>query len=96
MTYQAKVTVAASEAGKKLAPEIRAAAKEAMRKLCANPYVGKELREELRGFWTYRFNRYRIIYMIDVEKKWIIVQAIGHRRDIYERFNELLLGGTAS
>ncbi|HBT96444.1 MAG TPA: cytotoxin [Desulfobulbaceae bacterium] len=91
MRYQAKVTATANEAGKQLAPEIRAAAKEALRRLCDNPFLGKRLREELQGFWTYRFNRYRIIYTIDVEKKWLIIQSIGHRRDIYERFNQLLL-----
>ena len=86
MPFQVKVTSHANEAGKKLNPEIRKAAKAAL--LALNPYLGKELQAELSGFWSLRFLRYRIIYRVDVQQKIIVVWAIGHRRDIYEAFNE--------
>jgi mRNA interferase RelE/StbE len=88
MPFQVKVTSHANEAGKKLNPEIRKAAKVALKELALNPYLGKELQVELSGFWSLRFLRYRIIYRVDVPQKIIIVWAIGHRRDIYEAFNE--------
>ncbi|MFH0782585.1 MAG: type II toxin-antitoxin system RelE/ParE family toxin [Pseudomonadota bacterium] len=88
MPFRVKVTSHANEAGKKLSPEIRKAAKAALKELALNPYLGKELQAELSGFWSLRFLRYRIIYSVDVPQKIIVVWAIGHRRDIYEAFNE--------
>ncbi len=90
MPFQVKVTSHANEAGKKLNPEIRKAAKAALKELTLNPYLGKELQAELSGFWLLRFLRYRIIYRVDVPQKIIVVWAIGHRRDIYEAFNEYM------
>jgi mRNA interferase RelE/StbE len=88
MTYQVKITVFANNAAKRLNPEIKKAAKVALKELAENPYLGKELQTELSGFWSYRFLRYRIVYKADTQKKIIIVWAIGHRRDIYETISE--------
>ena len=88
MPFQVKVTSHANEAGKKLSPETRKAAKAALQELALNPYLGKELQADLSGFWSLRFLRYRIIYGTDVLQKIIVVWAIGQRRDIYEAFNE--------
>lgn len=83
MPFQVKVTSNANEAGKKLDPDIRKAAKAALKELALNPYLGKELQAELSGFWSMRFLRYRINYRIDVSQKIIVVWAVGHRRDIW-------------
>ncbi len=91
MTYQVKITAFANDAAKKLSPEIRKAAKEALKELAENPYLGKELHGELSGFCSYRFLRYRIVFKADTQKKIIIVWAIGHRRDIYETMSEHVL-----
>jgi len=88
MPFQVKVTSFASQSGKKLGPEVRKAAKSALKELALNPYRGKELQTELSGFWSLRFLRYRIIYKIDLQQKIIVVWAIGHRRDIYQAFSE--------
>lgn len=93
MSFQVKVTAYASEAGKKLPPETRKAAKSALQILAANPYIGKQLQADLNGFWTFRFQRYRIVYRIDMRIKIIVVWAIGHRRDIYETFSEFAKNG---
>jgi mRNA interferase RelE/StbE len=61
------------------------------KELAQNPYLGKELQAELSGFWSYRFQRYRIVFKADTQKKIIIVWAIGHRRDIYETMSEHVL-----
>jgi mRNA-degrading endonuclease RelE of RelBE toxin-antitoxin system len=91
MPFQVKITVSASNAGKKLPPEIRKAAKSALGILAADPYIGKQLQADLSGFWTFRFQRYRIVYQIDAQMKMLVVWAIGHRRDIYEIFSEYLM-----
>ena len=90
MTYQVKITAFANNAAKQLNPEIKKAAKAALKELAENPSLGKELQTELSGFWFYRFLRYRIVYKADTQKKIIIVWAIGHRRDIYETMSEHL------
>lgn len=93
MSFQVKVTSYASEAGKKLPPETRKAAKSALKMVAANPYIGKQLQADLNGFWTFRFQRYRIVYRIDMQTKIIVVWAIGHRRDIYETLSEFAKNG---
>lgn len=92
MTYQVKLTIHASEVAKRLPPDLKKAAKEALRQLEANPDLGKELQVELAGFRSYRFMRYRIFYKVVPEKKLVVVWAVGHRRDIYENFSDQILG----
>ncbi|MCP3931819.1 MAG: type II toxin-antitoxin system RelE/ParE family toxin [Bacteroidetes bacterium] len=91
MLYQIKITSSVNEIGQKFSPIIKKAAKAALKELAENPNLGKELQEELSGFRSYRFMRYRIIYKVDALEKIIIIWAIGHRRDIYENFSDLLL-----
>lgn len=91
MLFQIKVTAFANERGKQLSPEIKKAAKAALKELAQNPDLGKELQAELSGFKSYRFMRYRIVYKIDTENKHVVVWAIGHRRDIYENLGDTLL-----
>ena len=91
MTYQVKITFFANNVAKKLNSITKKAAKAALKELAQNPYPGKELQAELSGFWSYRFQRYRIVFKVDTEKKIIIVWAIGHRRDIYETMSEHVL-----
>ena len=91
MLYQVKLTIYASEIAKKLPPEIKIAAKEAIKQIAENPALGKELQAELSGFRSYRFMRYRIVYRVTPEKKIIVVWAVGHRRDIYENFSEQII-----
>ena len=91
MTYQVKITPFAISAAKKISPELRKAAKAAMKELAQNPYLGKEFQAELSGFWSYKFLRYRIVFKIDATEKNVFVWAISHRRDIYETFGDHLL-----
>lgn len=69
-------------------------ARGALKELSGNPYPGKELQEELSGFWTYRVLRYRIVFKTDTLKKIIVVWGIGHRRDVYETLSEHLWSTT--
>lgn len=91
MGYQVKVTVFANNAAKQLNPEIKKAAKAALRELAKNPFLGKELQAELSRFRSFRFMRYRIVYTVDTESKFLVVYANGHRRDIYETMSDKIL-----
>jgi mRNA interferase RelE/StbE len=92
MSFQVKLTVHASEVARELTPEIKKAAKKALRQLEENPDLGKELQAELTGFRSYRFMRNRIVYRVLPAKKIVVVWAVGHRRDIYENFSDQLVG----
>lgn len=88
--YQVRFIRSAGEECKKLHPEIRKAARESLRELAENPFLGKELERELSGFRSYRFMRWRIVYKVDVEAKMITVWDIGPRGTVYERLAEQL------
>jgi len=91
MAYKVRLTSFANRIAKKFSPEIKKAAKAALKELSQNPFSGKELQAELSGFRSCKFLRYRIVYKIDVKEKVIVVWAIGHRRDIYENLGNHLL-----
>jgi mRNA interferase RelE/StbE len=91
MHYPVKITAYANATAKNFSPEIKKAAKTALKELAENPNLGKELQAELSGFRSYRFMRYRIVYKMDPGNRFVVVWAIGHRRDIYESLGEQLL-----
>jgi len=51
--------------------------------LSKDPFVGKSLKAELKGLYSYRFGNYRVIYSI--LRHELIIQAIKvmHRREAY-------------
>ncbi|ALE03438.1 type II toxin-antitoxin system RelE family toxin [Bartonella ancashensis] len=46
--------------------------------------VGKPLRGQLSGLWRYRIGNYRILCDIYDKELFILVLAIGHRKNIYK------------
>lgn len=45
--------------------------------------LGKPLKLDLADRWVARRGPFRIIYSIDDEKEMVVVEAIGHREDVY-------------
>jgi mRNA-degrading endonuclease RelE of RelBE toxin-antitoxin system len=45
--------------------------------------VGAPFRDELEGVWSARRGTYRVLYLIDDDRREVIVLRVGHRRDIY-------------
>ncbi len=88
--YRVKLTPTADRMFNSLHPTVKKQLKSILKKLYENPYLGKELRDELINFRSLKMKRYRTIYQIDDHNKTIIVYAIGHRRDIYEIIAELI------
>ena len=68
-----------------LSPGLKRSIKQTLRALSANPWSGDPLVRELKGLWSYRVRRFRIIYAIDRARRIIRVLAIGHRSTIYEQ-----------
>jgi len=53
---------------------------------CSDPRQhGKPLKANHSGLWRYRIGDYRLLAEIDDDKIVIMMIAIGHRRDIYEK-----------
>jgi mRNA-degrading endonuclease RelE of RelBE toxin-antitoxin system len=74
----------------KLHPENRKIIREAVDQIRRNPYSGHDLQEELTGFKSFKFKRYRIIYRVDEGSSSVDIYLVGHRRDVYEQFRILL------
>jgi mRNA-degrading endonuclease RelE of RelBE toxin-antitoxin system len=62
----------------------------AIDELRKNPMLGDDLQEELSGFKSYKPKRYRIIYKFDEEINTINVYFVGHRKDVYQQFGQML------
>jgi mRNA interferase RelE/StbE len=73
-----------------LHPEAKKLIKASLEELPQNPYLGDDLQQELSGFKSYKIKRYRVLYDINEEEEVIQVYYVGHRRDVYEQFRDLL------
>jgi addiction module RelE/StbE family toxin len=51
--------------------------------IAANPFIGKALKAELKGLYSYRIADYRVIYSILKQKLIIQVIKVMHRREVY-------------
>ena len=74
----------------KLHPENKRQLKQALNELRQNPFIGKDLQEELFGFKSLRSNKYRVIYAVNEEANYIEIYYVGRRSDVYEQFRRLL------
>ena len=45
--------------------------------------LGKALVGQYKGLYRYRYGDYRILYEIDADNRLIIINRIGHRKEIY-------------
>ena len=80
----------ARNAVKKLPPAIKPSVKHGIERFINHPFDGKELFDELSSFRSIAIGKYRIIYMIIEKQRLIEIYFIGHRRDVYTNFKELL------
>jgi mRNA interferase RelE/StbE len=88
--YELLYTPAAAKMIRKMSPEIRELCKNALEHIAANPYSGKRLKGPLAEYRSFRTNEYRIVYTVEEKRITVIVVAVGHRRDIYEKILRML------
>jgi len=88
--WDIKLTPEVSRLLSKLHPENKKLIKNALKEIINSPYSGAALQGELSGFRSFKPKRYRIIYKISEENRRIEIYHIGHRRDVYEQFRDLL------
>jgi len=70
--------------------KIKRQLKAAVERIAATPAIGKRLTQELSRFWVYRTGDYRIIYRVSHSEIVVVIIAIGHRRDVYEKISRKL------
>ena len=90
MIYRILLTETAAARISTLHPDLKKRTKKALKEIAVNPYLGKELQQELAGYLTYRFKRYRVIYTVDEELKTVIVHLVWPRKNVYELLSELV------
>lgn len=88
--YRVFYTAEARKNIEKFDPSNRKVVRRAIESLSLNPSRGKPLAYELAGLHSLRTSDYRIIYRIRGKELVIIVVAVGHRREIYQRLRQLL------
>jgi mRNA interferase RelE/StbE len=55
----------------------------ALEVLAGDPFIGKALKADLKGLYSYRFGDYRVIYNIIRHRLIIQVLKVMHRREAY-------------
>jgi len=73
-----------------LSPNLKRKIQAALETIREEPHLGKALKDELRGLWSYRVSRYRIVYRIHHGRIEIQVIDPGPRNLIYERVLEAI------
>ncbi|CAG0944956.1 Toxin RelE [Anaerolineae bacterium] len=55
----------------------------AIDQLAGDPFLGKPLVENLKGFHSYRVRDYRILYEIENKFLRVLILQIQHRKEVY-------------
>ena len=84
MTWRLVITPKVQEVLRMLPPLTKRYVREALEDIRRDPWIGKPLRDELVGFYSFRTRRFRIVYQIHRDAVRVVVVGIGHRRAIYE------------
>lgn len=88
--FEIYYTASAAKAIRKLPPDIKEACRNAVDRLASDPYEGKPLKKPFEDLRSFRTSSYRIIYKIEHKSISIVVVAVGHRKDIYQKLKRLL------
>ncbi len=88
MTWTLRYAASAARALRKLDPQIQRRIRTALGQLAEDPERGKPLQLTLRGLRSWRTGDFRIVYRVVENRIEILVLAIGHRREVYDRLRQ--------
>lgn len=88
-SVQLKIPDHVAELIRSMHPRLKQKIRAALKTILDNPGEGKALRSELKGLFTFRVARFRIVYRPG-KKKVIEIVSIGPRKTIYEETYRLL------
>jgi len=87
---QIRYTPTATKAIRKLDPGTRIQVRRAIERLVEDPERGKPLQLTLKGLRSWRTGEWRIVYRSRNNQLEILIVAVGHRREVYDRLRERL------
>ena len=90
MSWTIEYARSAARAIRKLDPAVRRQVKAAVERLAEDPTRGKLLQLTLHGLRSWRTGEWRIVYRADNERVVVLVIAVGHRREVYDRLRDRL------
>lgn len=90
MTWTLRYTASAARAIRKLDPQVRNRIRKATETLADDPLRGKPLQMDLKGLRSWCTGDFRIVYRVIEDRIEILVVAVGHRRDVYDRLRQRL------
>jgi mRNA interferase RelE/StbE len=90
VTWTLRYAASAVRSLRKLDPQVQRRMKAALEELAETPERGKPLQMTLEGLRSWRTGDFRIVYRVLEDRIEILVLAIGHRRDVYERVRRLI------
>ncbi|MEA2053566.1 MAG: type II toxin-antitoxin system RelE/ParE family toxin [Candidatus Thermoplasmatota archaeon] len=85
MKYKIKTTKQFEKDFRKSEKSLRENVIKKIDKLRENPYSFKRLHGSLKGKHSLRVGDYRVVYVINDNKKEVILYCLGHRKRVYER-----------
>jgi mRNA interferase RelE/StbE len=90
MSWEVSYTRSAAKAIRKLDAQTRSQVRAAVERLREDPLRGKPLQLTLKGLRSWRSGEWRIVYRATLDRLEVLVVAVGHRRDVYDRLRERL------
>lgn len=90
MAWTILFTRSAARSVRKLDPETRRRVRAALSRLAENPELGKPLQLTLKGLRSFRTGDFRIVYRLIEDRIELLVVALGHRREVYDRLRDRL------
>lgn len=90
MRWEVSYTPSAAKGIRRLDPQVRARVRAAVEVLRENPLRGKPLQLTLQGLRSWRTGDWRIVYRVVEQRLEVLVVAVGHRREVYDRLRERL------
>ena len=90
MSWRIRYTTSAAKAVGRLDPQVRRRVRAAVETLADDPLRGKPLQLTLQGLRSWRTGDWRIVYRIVEDRVEILIIAVGHRRDVYDRLRDRL------
>ena len=76
-------------------PQIKRKLRAGIEAIAAHPRAGNSLKDDLRGLWSFRVGKYRIIYRI-AARRCVELVACGPRERIYEETFRLVVRSRSS
>jgi len=88
--WDVRYTASAAKSIRRLDPQVQHRVRAAVELLAEQPLRGKPLQLTLQGLRSWRTGDWRIVYRVAQERVEVLVVAVGHRREVYERLRERL------